>query len=90
MRRVDRLFESYGLYHQDPVNKAIHWICVPLILWSVLGMLWAVSPVAACVAIAATILFYLFLSAPLAIGMLAVVAGMAWALTLLGGRLLMV
>ena len=90
MRRVDRLFESYGLYHQDPVNKAIHWICVPLILWSVLGMLWAASPVAACVAIAATILFYLFLSVPLAIGMLAIVAGMAWALTLLGDRLLMV
>ena len=41
-------------------------------------MLWAVSPVAACVAIAATILFYLFLSVPLAIGMLAIVAGMAW------------
>jgi uncharacterized membrane protein YGL010W len=63
---------------------------VPLILWSVLGMLWAVSPVAAAVAIAATILFYLFLSMPLAIGMLAVVAGMAWALTLLGDRLLVV
>jgi uncharacterized membrane protein YGL010W len=90
MRRVDRLFEKYGFYHQDPVNKAIHWLCVPLILWSVLGMLWAVSPVAAAVAIAATILFYLFLSVPLAIGMLAVVAGMAWALTLLGDRLLVV
>jgi hypothetical protein len=31
MRRVDRLFEKYGLYHQDPVNKAIHWMRVPLI-----------------------------------------------------------
>ncbi|HEX4523242.1 MAG TPA: Mpo1-like protein [Casimicrobiaceae bacterium] len=90
MRRVDRLFESYGLYHRDPVNKAIHWICVPLILWSVLGMLWAVSPVAACVAIAVMILFYLFLSLPLALGMLAVVAGMAWLLTLLGDRVLVV
>jgi uncharacterized membrane protein YGL010W len=90
MRRVDRLFEAYAQYHRSPVNKAIHWICVPLILWSVLGILWAVSPVAACVAIAATILFYLFLSVPLAIGMLAVVACMAWALTLLGDRLLMV
>jgi uncharacterized membrane protein YGL010W len=90
MRRVDRLFENYGRYHQDPVNKAIHWVCVPLIVWSVLGMLWALSPLAACAAIAATILFYLFLSVPLAFGMLAVVAGMAWALTLLGDRLLMV
>jgi len=90
MRRVDRLFESYGLYHQDPIDKAIHWICVPLIVWSVLGMVWAASPLAACAAIAAMILFYLFLSVPLAFGMLAVVAAMAWTLTLLGDRLLVV
>ena len=90
MRRVDRLFESYGRYHQDPVNKAIHWICVPLIVWSVLGIVWAASPPAAAVVIAATILFYLFLSVPLAFGMLAIIAGMAWVLTLLGDRLLVV
>lgn len=90
MRRVDRLFESYGRYHHDPANKAIHWVCVPLIVWSVLGIVWAASPSAACAAIAAMILFYLFLSVPLALGMLAVVAAMAWALTLLGDRLLMV
>jgi uncharacterized membrane protein YGL010W len=53
-------------------------------------MLWAASALVACAAIAAMILFYLFLSVPLAFGMLAVVAGMAWALTLLGDRLLMV
>jgi len=90
MRRVDRLFESYGRYHQHPVNKAIHWICVPLVVWSVLGMLSAASPLAAVAVIAATILFYLFLSVPLAFGMLAVLAGMAWVLTLLGDRLLTV
>ena len=53
-------------------------------------MVWAASPLAACAAIAAMILFYLFLSVPLAFGMLAVVTAMAWALTLLGDRLLMV
>jgi len=90
MRRVDRLFESYGRYHQNPVNKAIHWICVPLIVWSVLGMLWAASAAAAVAVIAAATLFYLFLSLPLACGMLAVLAGMAWLLTLFGDRLLMI
>jgi len=90
MRRVDRLFESYGRYHQNPVNKAIHWICVPLIVWSVLGMLWAASAPAAVAVIAAATLFYLFLSLPLACGMLAVLAGMAWLLTLFGDRLLMI
>ena len=90
MRRVDRLFESYGRYHQNPVNKAIHWICVPLIVWRVLGMLWAASAPAAVAVIAAATLFYLFLSLPLACGMLAVLAGMAWLLTLFGDRLLMI
>jgi len=90
MRRVDRLFESYGRYHQNPVNKAIHCICVPLIVWSVLGMLWAASALAAVAVIAAATLFYLFLSLPLACGMLAVLAGMAWLLTLFGDRLLMI
>ena len=73
MRRVDRLFEAYAQYHRDPVNKTIHWVCVPLIAWSVLGMLWAASPIAADVAIAAVTLFYLSLSLPLAAGMLAIV-----------------
>jgi uncharacterized membrane protein YGL010W len=90
MRRVDRLFERYGQYHRDPLNKAVHWVCVPLILWSVLGMLWAASPIAAWIAIAGATLFYVFLSVPLAIGMLVIVAAMAWALSLLGDRLLVV
>ncbi len=90
MRRVDRLFESYGQYHRNPVNKAMHWVCVPLIVWSVLGMLWAASPTAAFIAIAAATLFYVFLSVPLAAGMLAIVAGMAWTLTLLGDHVLVV
>jgi uncharacterized membrane protein YGL010W len=88
MRRVDRLFESYGRYHENPVNKAIHWICVPLIVWSALGMLWAVSPIVVWIAIAAATLFYVVLSAPLAIGMLVIVAAMAWSLNLLGDRVL--
>lgn len=88
MRRVDRLFESYGRYHQNPVNKAVHWVCVPLIVWSVLGMLWAESPTAVWIAIAAATLFYLFLSVSLAIGMVVIATAMAWPLTLLGDRLL--
>lgn len=77
MRRVDPPVRKLGRYHQDPGTKAIHWICVPLIVGSVLGMLWAASPPAALAVIAAAILFYLLLSVPLACGMLAVLAAMA-------------
>ena len=41
MRPADDWFREYGESHQNPTNKTIHWICVPLILLTVLGMLWA-------------------------------------------------
>jgi uncharacterized membrane protein YGL010W len=89
-RKVDRLLERYGEFHRNRANKAIHWVCVPLIVWSVLGALWTVSPVAAYVAIALTIAFYVRLSLPLAVGMLGVIALMVWPLTVLGSRALIV
>ena len=89
-RTVDRLFERYGEFHRHPANKAIHWVCVPLIVWSVLGLVWSVSPLAAYVAIAAALVFYGWLSLRLAAGMLVALALMLWPLTLLGSRTLVI
>ena len=89
-RNVDRLLELYGEFHRNPANKAIHWVCVPLIVWSVLAALWTVSPLAVFAAIGVMTVFYLWLSPPLALGMLVVLALMAWPLTLLGSRALFV
>jgi len=41
VRRIDELLTEYGQSHQHPVNKMIHWVCVPLIVWSLLGVLWS-------------------------------------------------
>jgi uncharacterized membrane protein YGL010W len=41
-RSIDRYFAHYGADHQDPSNQLIHWVCVPLIVWSVLAALWVV------------------------------------------------
>jgi uncharacterized membrane protein YGL010W len=90
MGKADALFERYGRHHRHPMNKAAHWICVPLIVWSVLGLLWSAAPFAAYVALAATLAFYLWLSVPLALGMAAVLAVMLYALTWLGERTLVV
>jgi uncharacterized membrane protein YGL010W len=84
VRRVDTLFERYGDSHRHPRNKAIHWVCVPLITWSLLALLWWWSPAAACVLIGVAMAFYLTLSFTIAIGMLAVSALMVYPLTLLG------
>ena len=90
MRTVEALFARYGGYHRHPVNKAIHWVCVPLIVWSVLGILWSLSPIVAWIAIGAALAFYAWLSVPIAVGMAAVSAAMVYALSWLGDRALVV
>jgi uncharacterized membrane protein YGL010W len=86
MRKVDELFAKYGESHRNPANKAIHWVCVPLITWSVIALLWSWTPIAAYVLIAASIAFYAYLSPAIAIGMLGVSAALVYPLTLMGGH----
>jgi len=90
MRKVDELFARYGESHRHPANEAIHWICVPLITWSVLAALWAASPVAAYIAIGLAVAFYAWLSVQIAVGMLALFALMLYPLLLLGSNALIV
>lgn len=49
----------------------MHWICVPLITFSVLGMLWAIHPWVAVLAVALSLAFYASLSWRIAAAMLA-------------------
>lgn len=34
-RRIDRYLVEYDKHHVDPINKAIHYIAIPLICWSI-------------------------------------------------------
>ena len=90
MRKVDELFGRYGESHRNPTNKAIHWICVPLITWSLLAALWAWTPLAVYVLIALAVVFYISLSLPIAIGMLVVSTLMVLTLTAVTDHLLTV
>ena len=40
MKSVQDWLDAYGESHQNSINKKIHWICVPLIMLSLLGLLW--------------------------------------------------
>ena len=42
MRPVQNWLDEYGESHRNPVNKSLHWICVPLILLSLVGLLWSI------------------------------------------------
>ena len=88
MRKLDVLLEQYGETHQNPVNKAIHWVCVPLIMWSALAALWVASPIAAYALITFAVIYYAIMSFPLALGMLALAALMIAPLPWLGPRVL--
>jgi len=39
MKSIHEWLSEYGESHQNPTNKAIHWVCVPLILISLFGLL---------------------------------------------------
>ena len=82
MKSVDQWFAEYGESHRNATNKAIHWICVPLITYTLLGLLWAVSPYALLVFSIVALVFYLTLSMTMSLVMLLVVILMAWSFTL--------
>ncbi|HEX7342108.1 MAG TPA: Mpo1-like protein [Rhodanobacteraceae bacterium] len=42
MRNIHEWFQSYGSDHRHPTNQAIHWVCVPVILWCVIALLWVI------------------------------------------------
>ena len=84
-KSADQWFAEYGESHQDDTNETIHWICIPFIFLSVLGLLWAI-PVPAVISgplpwfnwlqplVLAALGFYFRLSAPLAFGLLGFIA----------------
>lgn len=83
MRRIDELLIEYGQSHQNRVNKLVHWICVPAIVWSVVALVWSIPfpgdahlawlPINWAVILVALALVYWFrLSVPLGLGLLLV------------------
>ena len=41
-RPIDRWFASYSGDHRTTLNQWLHVVCVPLILWSVIALLWCI------------------------------------------------
>lgn len=84
MRKIDELLSEYGESHQNHTNKTIHWICVPLIFFSIVGLMASMpssmvqrfiggeaNPYAnwAFVALILVLIYYVSLSIALSIGM---------------------
>ena len=82
-RPVHALISTYAESHQNPVNEIIHFICVPAIVFSVLGLGWALHPLVAIGMVLASLLYYLTLSMPMAFGMALMSGLMLWLLKLM-------
>lgn len=67
---MDALLAEYAESHRHPVNKRIHYVCVPAIFWSILALMWAAKlPVVSNLALPAAALvlaYYLWMSPRLA------------------------
>lgn len=77
MKTATEWFESYAESHQNPLNKAIHWLCIPVIMVATLGLLQSIPhPFGALpllhwgtVVVALALVFYVRLSWTLGLGM---------------------
>jgi uncharacterized membrane protein YGL010W len=86
MRQIEQLLDTYGESHQNPTNKFIHWFCVPAIVFSGFGMLYAIPfPIDrsiflnwAAVGLFMAMIYYLRLSLGLATGLFFVCAAILW------------
>jgi len=87
MPSIADLLSQYGESHQNPVNKAIHWGCVPAIMFTLFGLLFAIPFPGgrglltswATIALSFTLLYYLRLSLAMFLGFCVIGGGMLWA-----------
>ncbi|BBM02547.1 DUF962 domain-containing protein [Microbulbifer sp. GL-2] len=88
MRSAQQWFAEYGESHQNPINKSIHWIAVPVIYATVAGLLWDIPQLQfmaalpwlnwAVVITVPVLLFYFALSFPIGLGMTALTVVCLW------------
>ena len=61
-RRVDQLLAHYEESHRDPRNERIHFVAIPLIMLSLVGLLYCLHPWVAYGFILASMVYYARLS----------------------------
>ena len=78
MKSITEWFDEYSESHQNPTNKQIHWLCVPAILFSIIGIIAHFSTLLTGLLLVLTLVFYARLDLVLAVAMAALLVVMAW------------
>ncbi len=76
MREIDKLLNEYGKSHKNKTNKLIHWVMVPSIFFSIVGLVMSIPVFVgktmfvnfATIALILSLFYYLKLSKPLFFG----------------------
>ncbi len=61
-RKVDQLLAVYGSSHTNPRNERIHFFAIPAIMFSLVGLMYALHPWVAYAFMAASMVYYARLS----------------------------
>lgn len=83
MKTMTAWLDEYSESHQNPTNKIIHWVCVPTILFSIIGILAHFSALLTAFVLVCTLVFYARLDVVLAVAMAALIVVMAWLIFIL-------
>jgi len=87
MRTMQQWLDEYAVSHQNPTNKLIHWICVPTIMFSLIGLLVSIPFPGfekslvfnwASVVYVGALIFYIRLSLVMFIGFAIIMGFMIW------------
>lgn len=82
-RAIDTLLAKYSESHLNHTNEIIHFVCVPVIVFTLLGILWWIHWSVAMAVTVVSLLYYIKLSKPFAAGMAVMSAVMLAILALL-------
>lgn len=83
-RQVDQLLAHYGSSHTHHLNELIHFTAIPLIMLSLVGLIFTLDPWLAYAFLAASMVYYLRLSRVFFLAMLAVSAAVLGLVHLMG------
>jgi uncharacterized membrane protein YGL010W len=89
-RKVDTLLAHYGESHQNASNELIHFVAIPLIVVSLVGLMFAVHPYIAYAFMAASMVYYARLSMVFLVSMAVFSAGVLWLVHAMGSQVLQI
>lgn len=78
MKTISEWLDEYSDSHQNKTNKLIHWVCVPTIFFSIVGILAHFSALLTTLLLVLSFIFYARLDLILAVAMATLMLVMTW------------